>query len=53
MAFTAFRDMKPFSQLMFAMFVILVSFLVFMIISVVAALPFVGIESMMKLSSVN
>ena len=53
MAFTAFRDMKPFSQLMFAMFVILVSFLVFMIISVVAALPFVGLESMMKISSIN
>jgi len=53
MAFTAFRDMKPLPQLMFSLFVILVSFLVFMIISVVAALPFVGIESMMKLSSVN
>ncbi len=53
MAFTAFRDMKPLPQLMFSLFVILVSFLVFMIISVIAALPFVGIESMMKLSSVN
>ena len=53
MAFTAFRDMKPLSQLMFSLFVILVSFLVFMIISVVAALPFVGIESMMNISSVN
>lgn len=45
--------MNPFPQLMFSLFVILVSFLIFMMISVVAALPFIGIESMMNISSIN
>ena len=45
--------MNPFPQLMFSLFVILVSFLGFMVISVIAALPFIGIESMMNISSIN
>ena len=53
MAFTAFRDMKPFPQLMFSVFVILVSFLVFMVISVVVAIPFLGLESLMNISTLN
>ncbi len=53
MAFTAFRDMKPFPQLMFSVFVILVCFLAFMIISVVAAIPFLGFDALMNLSSIN
>ena len=52
MAFTAFRDMKPFSQLIFAMFVILVSFLVFMIISILIIIPFGGLDSIGNLSAV-
>ncbi|NQU55543.1 MAG: CPBP family intramembrane metalloprotease [Bacteroidetes bacterium] len=53
MAFTAFRDMKPFPQLMFSVFVILVCFLAFMIISVVATIPFLGFDALMNLSSIN
>ncbi len=53
MAFTAFREMKPFSQLMFSMFVILVSFLAFMLISVVVAIPFLGVYSLKNLAVLN
>ncbi len=53
MAFTAFRDMKPFPQLMFSVFVILVSFLAFMLISVVVAIPFWGLESLMSIPTLN
>jgi membrane protease YdiL (CAAX protease family) len=53
MAFTAFREMKPFSQLMFSMFVILVSFLAFMLISVVVAIPFLGVDSLKNLAVLN
>ena len=53
MAFTAFRDMKPFPQLMFSVFVILVSFLVFMLVSFVVAIPFFGFDALINLSSIN
>ena len=53
MAFTAFRDMKPFPQLMFSLFVILVSFLGFMLISIIVAIPFFGLNSLMNLPSLN
>ncbi len=53
MAFTAFRDMKPFPQLMFSVFVILVCFLIFMLISVVVAIPFWGFDSLMNLSTLG
>jgi uncharacterized protein len=53
MAFTAFRDMKPFPQLMFSLFVILVSFLGFMLISLVGAIPFFGLDSLMNISTLN
>lgn len=42
MAFTAFRGMKPFSQLMFALFVMMASVLVFMVIGLIVAIPFFG-----------
>jgi uncharacterized protein len=45
MAFTAFREMKPFPQLMFSAFVILVSFLAFMVLSLIISIPFFGISS--------
>jgi len=48
MAFTAFRGMKPFSQLMFALFVMLVSILVFLIAGMLIAIPFFGIESLTR-----
>ncbi len=48
MDFTAFRTMKPFAQLMFALFVMVASVFLFMVIGIVAALPFLGTESLMN-----
>ena len=53
MAFTAFRDMKSFPQLMFSVFVILVSFLAFTIVSIVVAIPFLGFDALMNVSMLN
>jgi membrane protease YdiL (CAAX protease family) len=53
MAFTAFRDMKPFSQLIFSAFVILVCFLAFMLLSLVIAIPLYGIDSMLNIPGLN
>jgi len=53
MAFTAFRGMKPFPQLMFAAFVIIVSFLFFMLFSLVAAIPLFGLDSVMGMPAIN
>jgi len=47
MAYTAFRGMKPFPQLMFAAFVMVVSVLVFVIAAIIVAIPFFGMESLM------
>lgn len=46
MAYTTFHGMKPFSQLMFALFVMVASVVVFMIAGVIVAVPFFGIESL-------
>ncbi len=53
MAITAFRGMKPFPQLMFTIFVIIVCFLVFMILSVVLAIPIFGLNSVMNLGGLT
>jgi membrane protease YdiL (CAAX protease family) len=53
MAFTAFRGMKPFSQFMFSMFVVIVSFLAFLVLSLVIAIPFFGLNSMLSLPTIN
>jgi len=45
--------MKPFPQLMFSAFVILVSFLAFLLISMVLAIPLFGISSMMSIPTIN
>ena len=47
MDFTAFRGMKPFPQLMFSLFVMVVSVLVFMLLAIILAIPFVGLSSLM------
>ena len=44
MAYTAFRGMKPFPQLMFSLFVMVVSVLVFMVVGMLVAVPFFGLE---------
>ncbi len=53
MAFTAFRGMKPFSQLMFSAFVIIVCFLAFLVLSLVIAIPLFGLDSMMSIPTLN
>jgi hypothetical protein len=53
MAFTAFRDMKPLSQLMFSIFVVIASFLAFMVISLIIAVPLFGIDSMLSIPTID
>ncbi len=53
MSFTAFQGMRPFSQLMFSAFVILVSFLVFMLFSMIAAVPLFGLDSVVSMPTLN
>jgi uncharacterized protein len=53
MGLNAFQGMKPFPQLMFSAFVILVSFLAFLLIAMVLAIPLFGINSMMSIPTIN
>jgi len=53
MAFTAFREMKPFPQLIFSAFVILACFALFMAISLIAAIPIFGFESAINIPSLT
>jgi uncharacterized protein len=53
MAFLAFRDMKPLPQLMFSIFVVIASFLVFMVLSMVVAIPLFGLDSMLSIPTIN
>ncbi|MBN1986261.1 MAG: CPBP family intramembrane metalloprotease, partial [Prolixibacteraceae bacterium] len=53
MAFTAFRGMKPFPQLMFSVFIIVVSFLAFLVLSLIIAVPVFGIDSMLNFPNAN
>ncbi len=48
MAFTAFRDMKPFPQLMFAAFVMVVSVVIFLVVSFFVAVPFFGFDTLLN-----
>lgn len=48
MAFTAFRGMKPFPQLMFALFVMVASVLFFLVLAMIVAIPFFGMDSLME-----
>ncbi len=47
MAYTVFRGMKPFSELMFALFVMVASVLLFMVAGLIVAIPFFGLENLM------
>lgn len=49
MDFTAFRGMKPFAQLMFALFVMVASVFLFMVVGMIVALPFYGTGSLMNI----
>lgn len=53
MAFTAFRGMRPFPQLLFSSFVIVVSFLAFLVLSLVLAIPIFGLDSISNISNLN
>jgi uncharacterized protein len=53
MAFTAFRGMHPFTQLIFAVFVILVCFLIFLVGSIVVAIPVFGLGSINSIPTIN
>jgi membrane protease YdiL (CAAX protease family) len=53
MAITAFRGMKPFPQLMFTIFVILVCFLAIMVLSLILAIPLFGFNSIMNLTNLT
>jgi membrane protease YdiL (CAAX protease family) len=48
MDFTAFRTMRPFAQLMFALFVMVSSVFIFMVVGMIAAVPFYGVGSLMS-----
>ncbi|HAH23817.1 MAG TPA: CPBP family intramembrane metalloprotease domain-containing protein [Prolixibacteraceae bacterium] len=47
MDFTAFRGMKPFAQFMFSLFVMTVSVVVFLLLSLILAIPIFGWSNMM------
>lgn len=49
MDFTAFRDMRPFAQLMFAIFIMVASVFLFMIVGMVLAIPFYGMNGLLSL----
>lgn len=53
MATAAFRGMKPFAQLMFALFIMVASVLAFMIVGMIVAIPFFGMNGMMDSISVT
>jgi len=53
MAFTAFRGMKPFSQLLFSAFVIVVCFLIFLVLSLIIAIPLFGLDSMTSIPTID
>jgi len=48
MANDAFRDMKPFPQLMFSLFVMVASVMFFMLIGILLTLPFVSLNDLMS-----
>jgi membrane protease YdiL (CAAX protease family) len=53
MATNAFRGMKPFAQLMFALFIMVASVMAFMLIGMIVAIPFFGMSGMMESISVT
>nr|WP_319271667.1 CPBP family intramembrane glutamic endopeptidase [uncultured Draconibacterium sp.] len=53
MEITAFRDLKPFSQLFFAAFIIVASILAFFVLSLIVAIPVWGFDTVLHLPEVN
>ncbi len=48
MATTAFREMKPFAQLMFAIFVMVASVLIFIVVATFVAIPVFGVNNLLN-----
>jgi uncharacterized protein len=53
MVISAFRGMKPLQQLVFSAFVIIVSFLIFLFISLAVAVPVFGLDSVINMPSIS
>ncbi|WP_347839150.1 CPBP family intramembrane glutamic endopeptidase [uncultured Draconibacterium sp.] len=53
MEITAFRDLRPFSQLVFTAFIVMVSVMIFFILSLVVAIPIWGLSTVLHLPEVN
>lgn len=53
MAFTALRDMKPFSQLMFSIFIMVACVLFLSIIALIIAIPIWGLDMVMNLPAIE
>jgi uncharacterized protein len=53
MGVNAFQGMKPFPQLMFSAFIILVSFLAFLLVSMLLAIPLFGLDSMLNIPTIS
>lgn len=53
MAFTAFRGMRPLSQLMFSAFVIIFSFLAFFLLSFAIAVPLFGMDAILNMGNLS
>lgn len=51
MAYTAFRGMKPFPQLMFTLFVMVVFTTFLLVIGIIVSIPFFGLENIVKYMS--
>lgn len=53
MAFTAFRGMRPLSQLMFSAFVIIICFLAFFLLSFAIAVPLFGMDAILNMGNLS
>jgi len=53
MPFSAFRNMKPFSQLMFSAFIVLISFLLSFLVSLAVAAPLFGIDTIINIPGIQ
>lgn len=53
MSLTAFRGMRPFSQLLFAAFIVVASFLIFLVASLIVAIPIFGLDSVSSIATVT
>ncbi|NQU86779.1 MAG: CPBP family intramembrane metalloprotease [Mariniphaga sp.] len=53
MAFTAFRDTHPFSQFVLSIFIIIVCFILFLVGSIILAIPLFGLDSISAIPTLD